>query len=193
MKSRMRHIILGAVFFLFPLVVAPFLNDVYCLPKATLLWLSVPLFFLYGGFHFKIEEIPIYLWISIFFIFSVFSLSPFLSFWGNYKYYFHGFFSVFSGFCLFLILKKQPVETLSRFFGLFVFSLFVSCLAGVVLFPSARLSAAFGNPNFLGGVLAMVLPFCFYLAEKNKIYIFFFFFFSVFLLLTYSRASWIGA
>ncbi|MCD6423451.1 MAG: O-antigen ligase family protein, partial [Elusimicrobia bacterium] len=180
------------IFFLIPLIFFPFLNDIWVLPKATIFWFSIPLFIYRGRFLFKKEEIPVYLWIFLFFVYTIFSPSKILSFFGNYRYYFHGFLSTFSGFCIFLLVKEMNLQKTKKIFNYFLLSLGISSILGFVFQYPQRISATFGNPNFFGGVLSMTIPFVFYLSLSERRYIAFSFIFLLSLFFTLSRASWVG-
>jgi len=174
------------------LIFSPFLNDIWVLPKATILWFSIPLFIHRGKFSFKKEQIPIYLWIFIFFVCAVFSPSKILSFFGNYRYYFHGFLSTFAGFCVFLLAKELDFSQHKKIFSYFLLALAISSVAGIFLQYPERISATFGNPNFFGGVLSMTIPFVIFLSLSEGKYTVFAFIFLLALFFTLSRASWVG-
>jgi len=171
----------------------PFFNDLYALPKAFLLWLVIPLFFIKGDFSLKKEQIPVYLWTVFYFVSSVFSICPFLSFVGNYRYYFHGFISAGAGFCLFMICRKLPSDKLGKLAKILILSLFMCSVVGFLQLPAYRISSMFGNPNFFGGVLSAVLPFSVFFAVKDKRFLLFPAVFFAAILFTCSRASWLGA
>lgn len=61
-------------------------------------------------------------------------------------------------------------------------------------FISTRSFAFFGNPNILGGVLAMmaIWSFAWWAKTKNKFYLFVFFINSIAVVFTFSRSAWLG-
>ncbi|MFH1957441.1 MAG: O-antigen ligase family protein [bacterium] len=184
---------LSFIFFLTPLIAVPFFNDLYALPKAFLFWLVIPVFFIRANFALKKEQIPVYLWTGFYFVSSVFSVCPFLSFVGNYRYYFHGFISLCAGFCLFMICRDLPADKSKNLVKILILSLVGCSVIGFLQLAADRISSTFGNPNFFGGVLAAVLPFSVFLSVKDKRFLLFPAVFFAALLFTYSRAAWIGA
>ncbi|MFH1353290.1 MAG: O-antigen ligase family protein [bacterium] len=184
---------LSLILFLTPLIMVPFFNDLYALPKAFLFWLVIPVFFIGANFAFRKEQIPVYLWAGFYFVSSVFSVCPFLSFVGNYRYYFHGFISLCAGFCLFMICGRLPTDKSKNLVKILILSLFGCSVIGFLQLPADRISSTFGNPNFFGGVLAAVLPFSVFLSVKDKRFLLFPAVFFAALVFTYSRASWLGA
>ncbi len=179
------------LFFLIPVAVMPFLSDSFALPKAFLFWMFIPLFFMTDNFYADKEEIPVYFVTGIYFLLSIFSIYPMLSFMGLYRYYFNGFFSLFAGLALFRILRNFPESVIKKQLGFLLFSVFLTCLA-VFTCGGMRISSTFGNPNFYGGVLAALIPYALYFSLSKALYGLHFIFFSVALLMTLSRASWVG-
>ena len=191
--SRREFLIYAVLIFLIPLIKIPYFVDIYALPKATLLWMMTPLFILTGNLRVRKELFPVYLWVILYFLMSVLSIYPLLSFLGLYKYYFHGFLALLGGFCLMLMVSSVSEGKQTLLAKVMLFSVLAACGYGLLKPFAERLSSTFGNPNFFGGVIAMVLPFALYFASENKKYFIAVGVFFVCLILTFSRASWIGA
>jgi len=178
------------LFFLIPVTAAPFLNDSFALPKAFLFWMFIPFFFIMDDFSADKEEIPVYFLTALYLLLSIFSIYPLLSFTGLYRYYFSGFFSLFAGVALFRILRNFPEDVTKKYLSFLLFSVLLTCLA--VFGGGGRISSTFGNPNFYGGVLAALAPYALYFSLSKPGYGVHFMFFAVALLMTLSRASWVG-
>ncbi|MBU3956404.1 O-antigen ligase family protein, partial [bacterium] len=168
------------------------MNDSFALPKAFLFWMFIPLFFMTDDFSADKEEMPVYFVTVIYFLLSLFSIYPMLSFTGLYRYYFNGFFSLFAGVALFRILRKFPESVIKKLLGFLLFSALLTC-AAVFAGGGTRISSTFGNPNFYGGVLAALIPYALFFSLSKAGYGIHFIFFAIALLMTLSRASWVGA
>jgi len=179
------------LFFLIPVTATPFLNDSFAMPKAFLFWMFIPVFFIVDDSFADKEEIPVCLLTSLYFLLSIFSIYPLLSFTGLYRYYFSGFFSLFAGVALFRILRNFQKTVIKNHLSFLLFSVLLTCLA--VFGEGGRISSTFGNPNFYGGVLAALVPYALYFSLSKPGYGVHFMFFAVALLMTRSRASWVGA
>ncbi|MBU3930403.1 O-antigen ligase family protein [bacterium] len=179
------------LFFLIPVAALPFLNDSFALPKAILLWMFIPLFFAADSFAADREESPVYFLTVLYFMLSLFSIYPALSFTGLYRYYFSGLFSLLAGVALFRILRNFPQAAVKKQLGFLLFSALLTC-AAVFAGGGGRISSTFGNPNFYGGALAAVSPYALYFSISKPGYIIHFMFFAIALLMTHSRASWVG-
>lgn len=191
MTNKLTENFVKAVFFLIPVAALPFLNDSFALPKAILLWMFIPLFFAADSFAADREESPVYFLTVLYFLLSLFSIYPALSFTGLYRYYFSGFFSLLAGVALFRILRNFPKASVKKQLGFLLFSALLTC-AAVFAWAGGRVSSTFGNPNFYGGVLAAVSPYALYFSISKPGYIIHFMFFAIALLMTHSRASWVG-
>ena len=151
----------------------------------------IPLFFAADSFASDRDECPVYFLTALYFLLSLFSIYPALSFKGLYRYYFAGFFSLFAGFALFRILRMFPQPVLKKHLSALLFSILLSA-AAVFGFSGGRISATFGNPNFFGAVLAAAMPYALYFSLSKPLYLTHLLFFAAALLMTLSRASWIG-
>jgi len=207
------------LFFLLPLVFQPFLSDPFALPKATILRIMTLLIFavwltkvLREG---KIgwQKTPLNLLIIIFLFICglsmLFSVSPRLSFWGMHGFYFEGFLSFLCYAMIYFIAVNYVTDKSRILKTLLIATVIVSVYAlmqasGITFFvwrgtqPYPRVWSTFGNPNFLGPYLIMVIPmYLIFLIKaetvKTKLRYSLFTLLSLLaLIFTYSRAAWLG-
>ncbi len=148
-----------------------------------------------------------------YFLATIFSVSPHTSFWGHYWRH-QGLFTYLHYFLFFLLVglnydfiqeKKQK-----RFLAVILISSFVVCLYGIIQYLGLdwyrwkyslllqRVNSTLGQPNFLGAYLVLIIPLSvFALYKFKKFYIRFIILIVLFLqflilILTYSRAAWLG-
>ena len=148
-----------------------------------------------------------------YFLATIFSVSPYTSFWGHYWRQ-QGLFTYLHYFLFFLLVglnynftqdKKQK-----RFLAVILISSFIVCLYGIAQYLGMdwhkwkdslmlqRINSTLGQPNFLGAYLVLVIPLSVFALYKLKNYyirliigVILFLQFLV-LFLTYSRSAWIG-
>jgi len=141
---------------------------------------------------------------------SVFSIDPSLSFYGMYRFYFNGLASVLSYAALYFIVitaaEMKSVNGIVRAVlagsvAVIIYALMQSAGLDFVAWtasPRERVWSTLGNPDFLGAYLIMVIPLAaaVFLAAGSyagKVSLFMLFLFlSGTLVLTKSRASWLG-
>jgi len=207
------------LFFLLPVVFQPFLGDPFALPKVTVLRIMTLL--LFAGWLIKVlregkiswQKTPLNLPIFIFLLISglstLFSVSPRLSLWGMHGFYFEGFLSFLCYGIIYFVTVNFITEKMKVLKTILIASVIVSLYAlvqatGITFFvwrgtqPYPRVWSTFGNPNFLGPYLIMVIPvYLIFLIKaetiKKKLLYSLFTLFSVLaLIFTYSRAAWLG-
>lgn len=169
-------------------------------------------------FDFKKYKSIFYFIILLVFSFSIsvlLALHPLESFWGNY-HRFQGFTTLifYLLFFLLLIFQIKNFEVLKKFILVSLVGSFFVCLYGLLQYVdidfkkwtqpaylTQRIFSSVGQPNFLGHYLIMIIPFnlffLFYFWKKKKEKLFIIFSFLLFfqlacLILTYSRAAWLG-
>lgn len=148
-----------------------------------------------------------------YFLATIFSTSPYTSFWGHYWRQ-QGLFTYLHYFLFFLLVglnydfiqeKKQK-----RFLAVILISSFIICVYGIIQYLGLdwhkwgnilllqRVNSTLGQPNFLGAYLVLIIPLSVFALYKFKNYyirlIIGVILFSQFLtlFLTYSRSAWIG-
>lgn len=209
------------LFFLLPLVFYPFLSDPFALPKVTVLRIMVLI--LLSTWLIKVVKegkiswqktsfnLPVLIFLFICGLSTLFSVSPRLSVWGMHGFYFEGLSSfICYGVIYFIVLNsvslldKKKILKVILFTGIIVSLYALIQATGITFFvwrgnqPYPRPWSTFGNPNFLGPYLIMIIPiYLVFLMEnenmKNKLLYGFFTLLSVLaLIFTSSRASWSG-
>jgi len=207
------------LFFLLPLVFQPFLSDPFALPKATILRIMTLLIFAVwltkvlreGKINWQKTPLnsPIIMFLSICGLSMLFSVSPRLSFWGMHGFYFEGFLSFLCYAMIYFIAVNYVTDKSRILKTLLIATVIVSVYAlmqasGITFFvwrgtqPYPRVWSTFGNPNFLGPYLIMVIPmYLIFLIKaetvKTKLRYSLFTLLSLLaLIFTYSRAAWLG-
>jgi O-antigen ligase len=140
---------------------------------------------------------------------AVFAAIPTIAFWGNYERQ-EGFFTYifYLLFFLLVLFNLESISGVKRYISAIIFSSFFACLYGLIQFfhldlirwaETGRIFSTFGQPNFFGHFLILAIPFAiyglFFWARRNSIK----FLLAALLacqifclLLTYSRAAWLG-
>jgi len=207
------------LFFLLPLVFQPFLSDPFALPKVTVL--RIMTLFLLGLWLIKVLRegkiswqktllnLPIIIFLFICGLSTLFSVSPRLSLWGMHGFYFEGFLSFLCYGIIYFTTVNYVRDKRKILKTILIATVIVSVYAlvqatGITFFvwrgtpPYPRVWSTFGNPNFLGSYLIMIIPI--YLVflikaqtvKKKSLYILFTLLSILALIFTYSRAAWLG-
>jgi O-antigen ligase/Flp pilus assembly protein TadD len=220
-QSATDWILLFLVFWL-PLSFAFFheLNNVFALNKVEYLRIFVSLaallflakIFLAGkiknrfsGYFFGLLAILATSWLISTFLAAI----PAMAFWGNYERQ-EGFFTFifYLLFFLLLLFSLKNDNGVKRYIQAMLFSSFFACFYGLIQFfhldlihwaETSRVFSTFGQPNFFGHFLILVIPFTIYglifWARRNSVKFLLAVLLAcqVFCLLeTYSRAAWLG-
>jgi len=207
------------LFFLLPLVFQPFLSDPFALPKTTVL--RIMTLFILAVWLMKVlregkiswQKTPLNLSIFVFLFIcglsTLFSVSPRLSLWGMHGFYFEGFLSFLCYGIIYFITVNYVTDKRKILKTLLTASVIVSVYAllqatGITFFvwrgtqPYPRVWSTFGNPNFLGPYLIMIIPMYLIFLMKAKtinkklLYSLFILISVLALIFTYSRAAWLG-
>ena len=207
------------LFFLLPLVFQPFLSDPFALPKATVL--RIITLFIFAIWLMKVLRegkikwqstrlnLCILVFLGIYGLSTLFSVSPRLSLWGMHGFYFEGFLSFLSYGLIYFITVNYVTDSTKILKTILIATVIVSVYAlvqatGITFFvwrgtpPYPRVWSTFGNPNFLGPYLIMVIPiYLIFLmnaetVRKKFLYSLFTLLSLLALIFTYSRAAWLG-
>jgi len=208
------------VFFL-PLVINFRLADTFDLTKVTffrIVVIALGLFWLVKilkSSEMRLTHSPLNLpavcFVLVGLLATIFSINPRLSFWGLYKYYSWGFSSLI-GYVLiyFVIANNFPKEGVKKLFFFAVLAGGIIAFYGICQYegveifsrmpkdPGGRIWSTLGNPNYLGAFLIMVFPLGLgrLLLTKSRlsrlVLIGGLGSFFICLLLTLSRAAWLG-
>ena len=195
----LKNLILILLFTIF-IVVYPPLFDYFELPKVLTFVIIFPIVMTYYvvSTSFKVtasneifqelKQLPNIFWLQIFFVVaaiysSIQAFSP-TSFWGQpYRYQGIIFFTFLTGFSYVLsrhYLYGLSLVTLRR--TLVVAGMFNICIIlvqgtltalGIEVYTfHGRMTGLIGNPNFAGGVIALIYPYIFYELQANKMVLF---------------------
>lgn len=145
-----------------------------------------------------------------FIITTIFSIHPILSLWGSYER-FQGLYNLlhYLGFTFLIVVSLRSYEDVAVFIKSFLFGSIFAIGYGLIQFfgldplhwgeETNRLFSSFGQPNFFGHYLAVILPLTVYILFCSVKNIYSRLFYSILLvgqifcfLFTYSRAAWIS-
>lgn len=167
--------------FILPFVFIPTVFNPYEFPKFVLFTVSVFLLFSFflllllkhkEGFSFRFDFFSILVLIFGFsvFISDIVGIDPKISLLGS-MWRNQGFLTLLTGILLFILIRffRKPPE---EFLDMLVASSFLLSIIAFLRGPlyQGRLIGTLGNPDFLGGYLAMLLPFILFLKGNNKIF-----------------------
>jgi len=193
-------------------------NDVVSLPKVTFLRILTSFFLPFvfyslvkGKIKIRKGDFPVILFLLVVIFKTVFSIYSKGSFYGYYKFYFQSFLSFFCLTTIYFSAKNIISEDeVFKFLKYFKVILFITVFYGIIQYlkldpfpwkgnPYPRVWSFFGNPDFFASYIGLFFPMIFsgILIESKKtekflnIVFFILVFFS--LLLTKSRAVWVGS
>jgi len=177
--------LIAALVLLLPLIIFPLSQDAFELPKLTVARLFVfGLIIIWikrevsgnglkglGGRLFSSHlDLPVWTFLAISILATIFSTSPGLSWRGMYYFYFEGLQAIIIYWMLYLVVKNNVSETGQEkvIKAILIGSGFVGLYAIIqklgldplpwLSSPRPRVWSTLGNPNFLGAYLAMVIP-----------------------------------
>lgn len=219
MRLSRGQIVEWGIFFLLlflPLVYFPFVFNSYELPKFILFIFIVSFLFVtfitgnnFSHFRFDFLTILVLSFGLLVYIANIFGLDPATSFLGS-KFRHQGFITLLSGILLFLLVHwslgrtKKTLDFYKKALLLSIIPISFIALYHAVAFYifhnyqipiyQGRIVGTFGNPNFLGGYLAVLLPFVFFISwnKKNFWQIILIGMILVVILLTRSRSAMLG-
>lgn len=177
--------LIAALVFLVPLVIFPLSQDAFALPKLMvarvfifcliILWIKGEvrrngLRGLSRGFFSSPLDVPVWTFVGVSLLATIFSTNSGLSWRGMYYFYFEGLQTIILYWMVYLVVKNNVGKTGQEVVikAILIGSGFVGVYAIIqrlgfdplpwLSSPQPRVWSTLGNPNFLGAYLAMVIP-----------------------------------